>query len=643
MANLSKERRDRMIAKLEELKELHNDDKSIAALNEIENALREKKFGLVFEEHTESVDELLQNNIPVLLADKERRLCKDSSMPWNFIIEGDNLQALYLLEKTHRNKVDCIYIDPPYNSGARDWKYNNDYVDKEDSYKHSKWLSMMKCRLTIAKRLLNPKDSMLICSIDEREGKHLGCLLEEIFPDAEIQMVTSVINHASVATFNTFNRNNEYIYFVMIGNYTLESIDSSKTQLSGDEVSWDTLRRHNPTNLRNTRPRQFYPIYINTSTNEIEEIGEPIPPEVDRFSVKQRNNCVAVFPVRDNGMEMLWGVIPQELKRRLSKGCVRVGKYEPDKPQQYPIKVLSAGTIEDIDNGIIKVVGHREDGSVIAVHNDNKLVLPKTQWDYLTHDAKTYGSFVLREIFKGSVFSYPKSIYAVCDCLKLCVKNKKNAVIVDFFSGSGTTLHAVNLLNAEDNGKRKCIMVTNNEISSEEEKTLSEQGFKKGDDEWEKLGIARHVTWPRTVCSINGVDINGEKLKGEYLIKNSSNETISLSDGFNANVKYYKCDWIPRKPEEYLLSNALCIHIQELIELQTATEIDGKKNVIIYNKCDYKKYFENESNFSMIENVWVNENIVFNAKEIKKMKEKEFKYIPREFFTQELKEVGEYV
>ena len=125
MANLSKIKRDQMIAFLESLKESHSDDASIQAFNEIENHIRDKKYGLVWEEHSEEVDDLLKENIPILTADSERRLCKDASLPWNFIIEGDNLQALYLLEKTHKGKVDCIYIDPPYNTGARDWKYNN--------------------------------------------------------------------------------------------------------------------------------------------------------------------------------------------------------------------------------------------------------------------------------------------------------------------------------------------------------------------------------------------------------------------------------------------------------------------------------------------------------------------------------------
>ena len=160
MANLSKIKRDNMIAFLEELKKEHSDDASIRAFNEIENHLRDKKYGLIWEEHSEAVDEMLEENIPVLTADPERRLCKDETLPWNFIIEGDNLQALYLLEKTHRGKVDCIYIDPPYNTGAKDWKYNNDYVDSNDIYRNSKWLSMMKNRLLLAKHLLDPDNSV---------------------------------------------------------------------------------------------------------------------------------------------------------------------------------------------------------------------------------------------------------------------------------------------------------------------------------------------------------------------------------------------------------------------------------------------------------------------------------------------------
>ena len=135
---------------------------------------------------------------------------------WHTLIEADNYHALQLLEYLYAGKVDCIYIDPPYNTGAKDWKYNNDYVDGNDQYRHSKWLSMMQKRLEIAKRLLNPEDSVLIVTIDEKEYLHLGCLLEEMFPAARMQMISSVINPKGTARSNEFSRVDEYIYFVMI-------------------------------------------------------------------------------------------------------------------------------------------------------------------------------------------------------------------------------------------------------------------------------------------------------------------------------------------------------------------------------------------------------------------------------------------
>ena len=141
----------------------------------------------------------------------------------------------------------------------------------------------------------------------------------------------------------------------------------------------------------------------------------------------------------------------------------------------------------------------------------------------------------------GKRFSYPKSLYSERDTIRFFVKNKPNALIVDFFAGSGTTLHAVNLLNAEDGGRRRCILVTNNEVSADEAKTLTAQGFQPGDEGWERLGIARYVTWPRTVCSIEGHDINGQPLKGNYL-----GSDIPMSEGFQANAAYFKLGFLDK-------------------------------------------------------------------------------------------------
>ena len=457
---------------------------------------------------------------------------------WHTLIEADNYHALQLLEYLYAGKVDCIYIDPPYNTGARDWKYNNDYVDGADTYRHSKWLSMMQKRLKIAKKLLNPKDSVLIVTIDEKEYLHLGCLLEEMFSEANIQMISSVINHAGNGRLGDFGRVNEYIYYVRIGECQVLPHDDKVAKTN--EVVWDTLRRHNPASIRPNRPNQFYPIYINQTTNRIEKIGDPIAPDVDRFSVPDIPGCITVFPVKDNGVEMMWGVVPEECRRRAKGGYVQVGKYNPKKPQPYPLKMLTAGTIKDIEDGKVQITGYRDDGSVIAIHPGGKKVLPKNQWDKDTHDARYYGTELIRPII-GDRFSYPKSLYAVEDCIRYVLSTNKNALVVDFFAGSGTTLHAVNLLNAEDGGNRRCIMVTNNEVSADEAKALLDSGYHPGDEEWEKLGIARYVTWPRTVCSIEGHDVKGNPLKGNYLGSDKP-----MADGFKANAAFFKLGFLDK-------------------------------------------------------------------------------------------------
>ena len=256
MANISKQKRDRMLAFLNELKKTHNDDASIRAFNEIENHLVEKKYGLVWEEHTEEVDEMLKENIPVFCEDKERRLCKDENLPWNFIIEGDNLQALYLLEKTHRGKVDCIYIDPPYNTGAKDWKYNNDYVDGNDVYRHSKWLSMMKNRLEIAKRLLSEEGS-LICAIDENELQTLGLLLEEMFANYNIDCIAVIHNPGGIQGAN-FSYCHEYAYFV----YPKKSYYIQKERRNDNEELTPFRDWGKENSKRSGSPNCFYPIMV---------------------------------------------------------------------------------------------------------------------------------------------------------------------------------------------------------------------------------------------------------------------------------------------------------------------------------------------------------------------------------------------
>lgn len=459
---------------------------------------------------------------------------------WHTLIEADNYHALQLLEYLYAGKVDCIYIDPPYNTGAKDWKYNNDYVDGNDAYRHSKWLSFMQRRLQLAKKLLNPADSVLIVTIDEKEYLHLGCLLEEMFPEANIQMISSTISRKGAARMNSFTRVNEFIYFVMLGDYVLEPLDDADYAKKGETIHWQSFRRSSAANIRTSRPFQFYPIYVDIESRKIIKIGDAIPHEMDRFSVEQLENCVAVFPVRDDGTEMMWGITPEECRVRAAKGYIKAAKYTPNKPQQFVMQYLMSGTIKDINDGKITVTGYASDGSVEAENSETRNIMPKSQWSFDTHDARDYGSKILKTML-GDRFDFPKSLYAVHDCLNYFEKRKPNALIIDFFAGSGTTMHAVNLLNAEDGGHRRCIMVTNNEVSADEAKMLKDKGYQPGDEEWEKLGIAHYVTWPRTVCSIKGQDVNGNPLKGDYL---GSEPPMHMADGFKANAAFFKLGFL---------------------------------------------------------------------------------------------------
>ena len=451
---------------------------------------------------------------------------------WHTLIEADNYHALQLLEYLYAGKVDCIYIDPPYNTGAKDWKYNNDYVDGNDAYRHSKWLSFMQRRLKLAKKLLNPADSVLIVTIDEKEYLHLGCLLEEMFSEANMQMISSAINGKGVARNSEFARVNEYIYIVRFGECGVnplplpdEWIGNVKTSTT-KQVRWGSLMRSGSGALRSDSPGCFYPIFISKDKKHFCGAGEVVPAEADRSTVE--------VP------EGRWQYSRDKFLEIQRKGYVRISTQTAN-GKEATLRYISEGWQKKVESGQITVLGRAEDGSVIIDDSDyEKEFIPGNQWWIPAHDATEFGSKLLTN-FIGKRFSFPKSLYAVHDVIRFFVTNNPNALIVDFFAGSGTTMHAVNLLNAEDGGHRRCIMVTNNEVSDAEAKEMSKCGLKPGDEEWEKLGIARYVTWPRTVCSIEGHDVNGKPLKGDYL---GSEPPIHMADGFKANAAFFKLGFL---------------------------------------------------------------------------------------------------
>ena len=464
---------------------------------------------------------------------------------WHTLIEADNYHALQLLEYLYAGKVDCIYIDPPYNTGARDWKYNNDYVDGADTYRHSKWLSMMQKRLKIAKKLLNPKDSVLIVTIDEKEYLHLGCLLEEMFSEATIQMVSSCIMPGGVSRGNEFARSDEYIFFVKFGSAAPTALQLGEEWLGGvkntsrAKVHWEGLLRTGTNNMRSDRPNLFYPVLVSEDGKKFLGAGEPLKLTEDRSIYSAPKGAIAIWPLHTDNSEGCWRIGRDTLLELQKNHVVRLGGFTP---RGMAINYLKQGEYAKVLDGTYKIQGINEDNSYILDDSDYRpSFVPSTQWVIPSHDASRHGSGMLRKIFGDKAFSFPKSLYATHDTIRFFVANKPNALIIDFFAGSGTTLHAVNLLNAEDGGNRRCIIVTNNEVSADEAKSLSDSGYHPGDEEWEKLGIARYVTWPRTVCSIEGHDVKGNPLKGNYLGSDKP-----MADGFKANAAFFKLGFLDK-------------------------------------------------------------------------------------------------
>lgn len=415
--------------------------------------------------------------------------------PFHSIINSDNYHALQLLLYGYKNAFDVIYIDPPYNTGARDWKYNNDYIDKNDRFRHSKWLSMMSKRLDLAKRLVKQGDGVIIIAIDENELRHLLVLLDQIFPDKKITTVT-VEHNPKGSPGKNFTYSHEFAVFLL----------PQETSVLGTEIqeTSDTrnMRRAGRYSMRHERKQSFYPVYV--KDGKVTRVGEWVKDQdwhPDGRNVLLESGETEVWPIDDGGGERRWNFGLDSVLDHLDRIEVR-----------------------DTNNGI-------------QLYVSRESLRYKTVWTGGELDAGKYGSTLVKDIL-GREFPYPKSLYNVRRCLNAITSEKPDALILDFFAGSGTTLHATLLLNAEDGGNRRCVLVTNNEVSETEEKALTKKGFKPGEEEWEREGICRAVTIPRCKFAINGQRDDGTPLPGTYL------GGRALSEGFEANLQAFSLDFL---------------------------------------------------------------------------------------------------
>jgi adenine-specific DNA-methyltransferase len=462
--------------------------------------------------------------------------------PFHSVINAENFHALEALMFTHRGKVDAIYIDPPYNTGAKDWKYNNDYVETEDLYRHSKWLAFMERRLLLAKELLNPDDSVLIVTIDEKEYLRLGLLLEQTFPGFRIQRITSVINQSGVARANDFARVDESIFVVFVGKASPSRWHHN--MLFEDRMEkptgtiWRSLQRAGTNARRVDGANQFYPIWVNSSDSKIHSVGEPLELTESRTNVSPpETGLAAIWPIRADGTEGCWQLGNSTLRDRLSAGTAKLGAFNAV-GQTWAMNYLRKAEIQRIESGEIRVLGRDSEGVLLlewAEASGSANFAPASVWNLASHNAGTYGSSLLRAFVPGRKFPFPKSLYAVEDALRFFVKSKPEATVVDFFSGSGTTAHAVMRLNNQDGGRRVTISVTNNEVSADEHRQLRENRFRPGDPEWEQWGICDYITKPRIAAAITGRTPEGEPIAGNYKFT----DEFPMADGLEENVEFF--------------------------------------------------------------------------------------------------------
>jgi adenine-specific DNA-methyltransferase len=518
--------------------------------------------------------------------------------PYHAVVNGENFHTLQLLTYLYANSVDCIYIDPPYNTGDPDWKYNNRFVDSNDAWRHSKWLAMMERRLRLAKRLLKP-DGVVVVMIDEHELNHLGMLLERLFPEYLHYAVSIVINARGSTGNRNFGSIEEQALFVVpdlgydliqpreafipdfhptdrgpssaeqllmkvaqafpelleqlkaegtaVGDEDLDDWrelsasdlplweeDELEEEAEGEEeegaepaaddesaVYWrGAVRTGQGTSFRRQRPRQFYPLLIRPDAPNQIEVGEPL---LDRNGNGElapprwepTKGLTPIWPVDEEGAERVWCFEPGRMRAEIEKGNIRIGRFNP-KRKTYAVNVR-------------------------RVRRTAQRFRERTIWWEKAYDAGSNGTNILKRLLgESGLFPFPKSVYAVRDVLSTVVGARPNALILDFFAGSGTTLHSTCLLNAIDGGQRRCILVTNNEVDEKTAVELHKAGLFRGDPEFESMGIFERVAAPRVRAVLTGKRADGSPVPGKH--KWASSRPFAL--GFEENAEFYQLEYL---------------------------------------------------------------------------------------------------
>lgn len=555
--NLSKKKREDLLNKIQEIRTYiataEQDDNTarlLSYLSDLAKDVNGKKYGLVFEEHREEIDEVMDNHTPVLT--ENSALFIDNGGQMNFLIEGDNLASLKLLEKTHKGKIDIIYIDPPYNTGKTNEEgggfiYDDSFVDSNDMFIHSKWLSFMKKRLKLARNLLS-NDGVIFISIGKEENASLRILCDEIFGEKNI--LGQVVRRTKTTSFrgNYFALRLDYVLCYCKGVTTpkkfMDVTDKSKYIKTETEGKYAGLVYKDDTafylSTLETRPNQRY--WIRCPDGEL-----VIPPGTTLPMINED----AEKAVPNNG-DGVWRWEVEQYKEKRYYLSFKKSKRSPlinQEGKQAHWNVYTKSFYCEKEN----------DGNI-----PTELLL-----DHLNR----VGSKELKDL--DISFSFPKPTSLISYLIQITCKNK-NATILDFFAGSGTTGHAVLKLNSDDKGNRKFILCTNNENN-----------------------ICREVTYERI-------------------------RKVIEKECYDASLKYYKIDYIPIDERMYYeYADELLQHIRELVELENGINFTGNDKIaIILTDEEMTDFITNISNYPNCEKIYMGHDVLLDAEQGQILKDK---------------------
>ena len=579
--NISKIKREQMINTINEIKKTITDENVLSNLNLIENELTKKKYGLIWEEHEERVDKELMQNIPVFEEVKSKEIKEGKTNKCNFLLEGDNLHSLYLLEKTHKERIDIIYIDPPYNTGSADFIYNDCIIDELDGYRHSKWLSFMEKRLKIAKELLK-KDGIIFISIDENEISQLRILCDDIFGEHNLLSVHHIQVRYDNKSLNEKNDWQPVMEYVLI--YAKNKLEFKANKpydeydLNKFVYSFDELAKGETIELGGKRVTIFKEgeWRINTSKtgdkNLLKETwasgsvlkGNTSGKFFDQYISKRKEidglSCLyKVEGIGEDGLGYRYFTGPQ--KPSSTRGKFYTG--------------IPLNRLDEIDKGT------------------SKKYKPITNfYDY----SPDFGN--IRH--EGNVgFNSGKKPIKMLKTL-INYHQNKNAIVLDFFAGSGSTGHAVLELNHEDNGERTFILCTNNENN-----------------------ICEEITYQRIKNVINGY--------GKY-------------KPLKTNLKYYKTAYVPRiNTDENNIHDNLLKNIINLIQIDNGMSVDNKKIVVILDEEEFDKFTEDKEAVTTCNKIYLSSDILMTSEQenILNNNNVEVFVIPDYYFKDEIMEVTE--